>query len=86
MFRHIDREKPDAISVHAFDAPAFELAAKMPALVTLHLPPLVPEVVDAVRLIPNHSWSSSPTHAADWESPASGWETRSKRCRGYAGA
>ena len=54
MFRQIAREKPDAISVHAFDVRAFELAAKVPALVTLHLPPLVPSVVDAVRLIPNH--------------------------------
>jgi len=38
----------DVISQHAFDAPAFELARSLPALHTIHLPPLVPAVVRAV--------------------------------------
>jgi len=38
----------DVVSQHAFDAPAFEAAAKgPPVLHTLHLPPLVPAVVKA---------------------------------------
>lgn len=52
MFRHIARDKPDAVSVHAFDAPAFEMAPTVPALCTLHLPPMVPAVVAAVRMVP----------------------------------
>src|SRR2546422_1414197 len=40
---------PDVVSQHAFDAPAFELADGLPVLHTLHLPPLVPAVVDAAR-------------------------------------
>src|ERR1700682_985146 len=30
MFRRIAQDRPDAVSVHAFDAPAFEAAATMP--------------------------------------------------------
>lgn len=39
----------DAVSQHAFDAEAFELAAGLPVLHTLHLPPLVPAVAAAAR-------------------------------------
>jgi glycosyltransferase involved in cell wall biosynthesis len=41
----------DAISQHAFDAPAFELARGLPVLHTIHLPPLVPSVVRAVSAV-----------------------------------
>ena len=51
MFDAISRERPDVVSQHAFDAPAFELAAGLPVLHTLHLPPLVPAVVDAAARI-----------------------------------
>jgi len=48
MFEAIAESRVDAISQHAFDAPAFELARHMPVLHTLHLPPLVPAVLAAV--------------------------------------
>jgi glycosyltransferase involved in cell wall biosynthesis len=47
MFAAIAREGCDAVSQHAFDAEAFELATGLPVLHTLHLPPLVPAVVAA---------------------------------------
>jgi len=46
MFGRIAAHMPDAISVHAFDAPAMRAAATMRALCTLHLPPLVDAVVE----------------------------------------
>lgn len=52
MFRRIATSRPDVVSQHAFDAPAFELAKSLPVLHTLHLPPIAPTVVAAVRLIP----------------------------------
>jgi len=48
MFETIAESGVDAISQHAFDAPAFELARHMPVLHTLHLPPIVPAVLAAV--------------------------------------
>lgn len=42
----------DAISQHAFDAPAFTLARGRRVLHTLHLPPIVDSVVAAVRATP----------------------------------
>src|SRR5579864_1711236 len=51
MFGAIAEKSCDAISQHAFDAPAIELAAGLPVVHTLHLPPLVPEVVEAARLV-----------------------------------
>ena len=54
MVRNIHRDEPDVVSVHAFDAPAFEMAASVRALCTLHLPPLVPAVVEAVQTLPAH--------------------------------
>jgi UDP-glucose:tetrahydrobiopterin glucosyltransferase len=52
MFRRIEASRPDVVSQHAFDAPAFEMAEMLPTLHTLHLPPIEPAVVAAVRLIP----------------------------------
>jgi UDP-glucose:tetrahydrobiopterin glucosyltransferase len=52
MFRGIKASRPDVVSQHAFDAPAFEMAEMLPSLHTLHLPPIEPAVVAAVRLIP----------------------------------
>lgn len=49
LFAELRRDAPDAISQHAFDAPAIELAEGMPVLHTLHLPPIVPDVVSAAR-------------------------------------
>ena len=49
LFDELRRDPPDVISQHAFDAAAIELAEGLPVLHTLHLPPLVPEVVTAAR-------------------------------------
>jgi glycosyltransferase involved in cell wall biosynthesis len=47
LFGRLRADRPDVVSQHAFDAEAFELAAGLPVLHTLHLPPLVPAVVAA---------------------------------------
>jgi len=52
MFRLLAGANPDAVSQHAFDAPAFELSADLPVLHTLHLPPLVESVVLAAKRLP----------------------------------
>ncbi len=52
MFAVIRADRPDAISQHAFDAPAFEASRDLPVLHTLHLPPLVPAVVQAAKATP----------------------------------
>jgi glycosyltransferase involved in cell wall biosynthesis len=49
QFEAVRAEEPDAVSQHAFDAEAIELAEGLPVLHTLHLPPLVPAVVEAAR-------------------------------------
>jgi glycosyltransferase involved in cell wall biosynthesis len=49
LFNHIRHDRPDAISQHAFDAAAIELAEGAPVIHTLHLPPIVDEVVAAAR-------------------------------------
>lgn len=54
MFAGVARAKPDAVSQHAFDAPAFVLAKALPVLHTLHLPPIVPAVVEAASTVPVH--------------------------------
>ena len=52
MFEAIRESRPDAITQHAFDAPAFEESRGLPVLHTLHLPPLVPALVAAARATP----------------------------------
>ena len=47
IFDAVRSARFDAVSQHAFDAPAFELARGFPVLHTLHLPPIVPAVVTA---------------------------------------
>jgi len=54
MFDAVRAMNPDAVSQHAFDAPAFELARDMPVVHTLHLPPIVPAVVEAARRVAPH--------------------------------
>src|SRR5262249_37177453 len=54
MFEAIASEPVDAVSQHAFDAPALELARGLPVLHTLHLPPLVASVTAAARRPPRH--------------------------------
>jgi glycosyltransferase involved in cell wall biosynthesis len=47
LFAAVRADGCDAVSQHAFDAEAIELAEGLPVLHTLHLPPLVPAVVTA---------------------------------------
>jgi len=49
LFAELRRRGTDAVSQHAFDAEAIELAEGLPVVHTLHLPPLVPSVVAAAR-------------------------------------
>jgi UDP-glucose:tetrahydrobiopterin glucosyltransferase len=71
MFRRIEASRPDVVSQHAFDAPAFELAEMLPSLHTLHLPPIEPAVVAAVRLIPAVRLATvSQSCRRDWEAAA----------------
>ena len=49
LFDRVRADGCDAVTQHAFDAEAFDLAAGLPVLHTLHLPPLVPGVVAAAR-------------------------------------
>lgn len=49
LFQELRRRGADAISSHAFDAEAIELAEGLPVLQTLHLPPLAPAVAAAAR-------------------------------------
>jgi glycosyltransferase involved in cell wall biosynthesis len=49
LFAELRRRGADAVSQHAFDAEAIELAEGLPVLHTLHLPPIVPSVVAAAR-------------------------------------
>jgi len=55
MFDAIAGLNVDAISQHAFDAPALEHARGLPVLHTLHLPPIVDAVADAARRVPSSS-------------------------------
>ena len=52
MFEAVLASDVDVVSQHAFDAPAFDLARDLPVLHTLHLPPIVPSVVEAVTRVP----------------------------------
>jgi glycosyltransferase involved in cell wall biosynthesis len=52
MFGDIRDLQVDAVSQHAFDAPAFASSRGLPVLHTLHLPPIVAAVVAAVRTEP----------------------------------
>lgn len=57
----------EAVSQHAFDAPAFEGARGLPVLHTLHLPPIVAAVAAAVRTAPASGLATvSRACRADW--------------------
>jgi glycosyltransferase involved in cell wall biosynthesis len=69
MFRAIEASRPDVVSQHAFDAPAFELSGTLPVLHTLHLPPIEPAVVAAARLVAPASLATvSLSCLRDWKS------------------
>jgi glycosyltransferase involved in cell wall biosynthesis len=67
MFTTLRREPADAISSHAFDAEAFEMARGLPVLHTLHLPPIVDDVTRAVASVPAGSLATvSQSCLRDW--------------------
>ena len=58
----------DVISQHAFDAPAFALATGRTVLHTLHLPPIVRDVVSAARAVARaHLAAVSQASARSWK-------------------
>ncbi|HET7379185.1 MAG TPA: glycosyltransferase, partial [Gaiellales bacterium] len=52
MYDAVVRDGADVVSQHAFDAEAFRARPGLKVLHTLHLPPMVPEVVRAVQAVP----------------------------------
>lgn len=68
IFDAVDTFGPEVVSQHAFDPPAFELAANLPVLHTLHLPPLVPAVTRAVAATPKQRLATvSESCRRSWE-------------------
>jgi len=67
MVEAIRASSVDAVSQHAFDAPAFGLCRGLPVLHTLHMPPLVPEVVAAAATVePERLATVSAASCLDW--------------------
>jgi UDP-glucose:tetrahydrobiopterin glucosyltransferase len=66
LFKELRRRGADAVSQHAFDAEAIELAEALPVLHTLHLPPLVPAVVAAARTTSSRLATVSDSSRAEW--------------------
>ncbi|HVD00667.1 MAG TPA: glycosyltransferase [Candidatus Dormibacteraeota bacterium] len=74
LFTELRRRGADVVSQHAFDAEALELAAGLPVLHTLHLPPIVPAVVAAARACREPLATVSAAMRRAWS--AAGVETR----------
>jgi glycosyltransferase involved in cell wall biosynthesis len=66
LFAELRRRGADAVSQHAFDAEAIELAEGLPVLHTLHLPPLVPAVVAAARATTSRLATVSESCRREW--------------------
>src|SRR5438270_499499 len=67
MLDAIATRRPDVISQHAFDAPAFRDSHGLPVLHTLHLPPSVAEVVRAAaRIDTDHLATVSASNLRAW--------------------
>ena len=66
LFAELRRRGADAVSQHAFDAEAIELAEGLPVLHTLHLPPVVPAVVDAARATASRLATVSASCRSEW--------------------
>jgi UDP-glucose:tetrahydrobiopterin glucosyltransferase len=66
LFAELRRRGADAVSQHAFDAEAIELAEGLPVLHTLHLPPLVPSVVAAARRTSGRLATVSHSSRREW--------------------
>lgn len=72
LFDAVREGDHDVVSLHAFDAEAVELAAGLPVLHTLHLPPIVPAVVHAVRNSEAQFVTVSEAMRRAWELPRLG--------------
>jgi glycosyltransferase involved in cell wall biosynthesis len=68
LFTELRHRGADAVSQHAFDAEAIDLAEGLPVLHTLHLPPLVPAVVAAARASASRLATVSESCRRDWAS------------------
>lgn len=68
VYERVAHDRPDAVTQHAFDAEALELAEElpMPVLHTLHLPPVVPAVVAAARATKRRLATVSQATSAAW--------------------
>jgi glycosyltransferase involved in cell wall biosynthesis len=67
LFTMLRRDGADAVSCHAFDVEAFEMARGLPVLHTLHLPPIVDEVTRAVAIVdPGELATVSESTRRDW--------------------
>lgn len=66
LFRRLRADGADVVSQHAFDAEAIALAEGLPVLHTLHLPPIVPAVVEACRRSAARCVAVSEFSAAQW--------------------
>jgi glycosyltransferase involved in cell wall biosynthesis len=66
LFSELRAERFDAISQHAFDAPAIELADGLPVMHTLHLPPVERSVVDAAKATRAPLVAVSQASRRDW--------------------
>ena len=66
LFAELRRRGADAVSQHAFDAEAIELAEGLPVLHTLHLPPLMPAVVAAARATSSRLATVSESCRREW--------------------
>lgn len=67
LFARLRSDAPDAVSQHAFDAAAFELAEGLPVLHTLHLPPVDDAVMAAVRATRSSLATVSVASRAAWQ-------------------
>jgi UDP-glucose:tetrahydrobiopterin glucosyltransferase len=69
MFESVRTDGADVVSQHAFDAPAFAFAHGLHVLHTLHMPPLVPAVVEAATQVePERLATVSNSSRAAWRS------------------
>ncbi len=67
LFAQLRHDEPDVVSQHAFDVAAFELDDGLPVLHTLHLPPMVDDVVAAVRRSASPRATVSQAARVAWE-------------------
>jgi hypothetical protein len=58
--------QPDAVTQHAFDADAIELTEDLPVMHTLHRPPYIGPVVEALRHSGAPVFAVSETSGHDW--------------------